>query len=207
MAIFLGFKILTQIFLFISQWNMSSQVTVKDDFIPPSPPQLILPVEATNSAKLTIMGYSEPGATVFITQNSEPVENVVVSDEGKFVIADIELAEGANEFSAVAVDPAGNESQPFEPKTVFYLNKPPKLTIATPTDKQKVSGRDNFIDIKGLTDEGVKLTINDRQIVVTNTGNFSYRFTLAPGENQIWVQASDRAGNAMREELVVIYEQ
>ncbi len=205
LAIFVGQKVLTGLFLFISSVKNSGQTSVKEDFIPPGPPLIYLPYEATNSATISISGYAEPGVTVFMTLNSGPIKNIVAADDGSFLIADVPLKDGDNNFTAVAVDAAGNKSQPADVRTVYYSNKPPKLEINSPNKGQNFAGSNNRIEVKGLTDPQAKIMINDRQAIVGGSGNFSYWMGLNSGENKITVLAIDEAGNEQQQELTINY--
>lgn len=205
-SIFLGFRALTTVFLFISNINKNNQVSTKDDFIPPSPPQLFLPYEATNSAQINIHGYAEPGATVYVTVNKNPLKNVLVSDEGEYFIDEVKLEFGKNDFSAVAIDKAGNESQQSNLKSIIYSDKIPKLEITNPADNAKISGKDSFLEVKGSTDPENRLTINDRVIILNSTGTFNYRLGLSKGENKILISATDRTGNKKEVTLTVNYD-
>jgi hypothetical protein len=198
-----GFKFLTRFFLFISSLNLNNQPTIKDDFIPPSPPRLFLQYEATNSATITLSGSGEPGTTVFVTQNKNSLGDLVVGDEGNFAITNVNLTDGQNVFSAVAVDNAGNKSQAATPEVIYYLHKPPKLEISSPADGQKFTGANNFVEVKGTTDAGARITVNDRVVIVAANGSFSYRLGLVSGDNQVVILATDRAGNQQRQEIIV----
>lgn len=204
-SIFLGFKALTTVFLFISNFNNSNKVSTKDDFIPPSPPQLFLPYEATNSAQISIRGFAEPGATVYVTLNKNPLKNVIVSEEGEYFIDEVKLESGKNDFSAVAIDKAGNESQQSNLKSIIYSDKIPKLEITNPADNAKISGKDSFVEIKGNTDPENRLTINERVIILNSSGSFNYRLGLSNGENKILISATDRTGNKKEVTLTVNY--
>ena len=66
-------------------------------------------------------------------------------------------------------------------------------------------GQDSRIEVKGKSDANVRLTLNDRLIIVTGDGNFSSNYNLNPGDNQLIFKAVDKAGNETIKELLVKY--
>lgn len=204
-SIFAGFKILSMIFLFISGMNLNNQVAIKDDLIPPSPPRISLPYEATNSSQITITGRAEPRATIYITQNEKPLGNVVVDDQGTFLLTGVKLNEGYNLIDAIAMDEAGNKSQGSTQVNIYYSSKLPNLEISSPSNNQQIRGGDPRIEIKGETDPENRVTINDRVVIVNASGSFNHVYNLVPGENIVRVSAFSRAGNQKTEELKITY--
>jgi hypothetical protein len=205
LGVVFGFNVLTKIFLFIGNLNSANQPVEKTDFIPPSPPQFFPAVEATNSASLTIKGIAEAGSSVFLTQNSQDTANTVTPQDGVFLFPNLRLKEGTNEFLAVAVDDAGNRSQPSNRLVVYYSNKPPPLTVVSPVDRKVVTGNDPRISITGSTDPEARLTINDRIVIVSYDGKFSYNLVLNPGDTTVVIIATDRNGNQARKEMTLTY--
>ena len=63
----------------------------------------------TNVAAQTLSGTAEPGSTVTISRGATAFPPVVAAANGAWS-APVTLAEGANSFTAVATDPAGNSS-------------------------------------------------------------------------------------------------
>jgi hypothetical protein len=60
--------------------------------------------------------------------------------------------------------------------------------------------------IKGLTDAGVIIWINDRFVAVKDDGSFNYSIRLQDEENTLNILARDSAGNETRLERKVIYQ-
>ena len=106
---------------------------------------------------------------------------------------------------AVAVDGGGNKSLESVPVKIYFWDKEPKLEVTNPSDGQTVTGKDGTVEVKGQTDSGVKLTVNGRFIVLSGGGNFVTSVILTPGENNLVIEAVDRAGNKARRELVVTH--
>jgi bacillopeptidase F len=205
LVIVIGIPLLVKLLLFMGNLKSANQPVDKTDLIPPGPPQLIVPYDATNSATLTISGIAEPGSTVFLTDNSDTLGNVVVADDGTFNYVDNNLDDGTNQIVAVAVDQAGNKSQPSQTTQVIYSKVAPKLELSAPTDRQTFSGDPARTAFTGKTDPDVRLTVNDRVIIVDSAGNFTSTFNLNPGDNTLVVIATNKAGNQTRKELVVTY--
>lgn len=200
-----GFNLLTRVFMFMGNINSSNKPVAKTDFIPPSPPVFLSSFDATNSATVTIRGAAEPGATVYLTQNTNPAGDVVTSDDGFFVFGEIHLREAQNIFSAVAIDGSGNKSQVSNQLSISYSSKAPTLKILTPADKHAITGSNPGIQIQGITDPDVRLIINDRVVIVGTDGTFNYKIVLNPGDNQISVNAVNEAGNFVQKQLTVTY--
>lgn len=205
LVIVLGLPLLVKLLLFMGDLRSANRPVDRNDLIPPGPPQLVMSYDATNSASQTIKGLAEPGATVFLTINANPAGNVVVTDDGEFLFRSINLYEGDNELNAVAVDPAGNRSQPSQSVNILFSTEVPKLEIESPADRQSFSGNPARLNIVGKTDPGVRLTVNDRVIIVDSSGSFSSTVNLNPGENTLIVRAKNETGNESRKELLVTY--
>lgn len=193
--IFLGIPLLVKTAVFLGDLSASKHPVDKTDIIAPAPPRLILPYEATNSANLTIDGYSEKGVSVFLTQNGDSLGSTTAKDDGTFSFL-VTLKSGDNNFIAVAIDQAGNKSQPSENQTIYFSNKPPELTVETSNITS------NQVDVNGSTN-GVRLVVNDRLIIINSDGKFQTKISLNPGENTLTFIASDRAGNQTKKELKV----
>ncbi|MDO8488392.1 MAG: Ig-like domain-containing protein [bacterium] len=204
-VVVLGIPFLIRMAVFFGDLNSTNRPVDKNDQIPPAPPSISLPYDATNSATQTISGSAEPGSTVFLTLNGDSAGDVVVADDGSFAISRVTLTSGDNALSALAVDQAGNQSVTLTQLTIFFSNQPPKLDIASPTDRQQISG--NTVPVSGETEAAARLIVNDRMIIVNSTGKFSANFNLNPGENVLVFLATDRAGNETRKELTVISNQ
>lgn len=202
----LGFNLLAKFFVFLGDIRSPKGVSQeKTDFIPPGPPQIVVPFEATNSAGFSIRGIAEPGTTVYLSRNEAEVTSLTVPEEGIFEFEKVALEEGKNVFTSVAVDEAGNKSQTSSKSIVNFDTSAPPLQIMSPTDRQKFSGKDAKIEIKGKTDTECHVTINERVAIVGNDGSFNLQLGLNPGENPLVIISTDSAGNMARKELSVEY--
>lgn len=204
-AVVWGLPLLVRLAVTIGDFNASRAPVEKTDTIPPAPPQLVTSYEATNSATQVVSGWTEPGSTVYLTQNSKSAGNIVSKEDGSFQFNDITLADGKNDFVAIAVDQSGNKSSPSSTASTVFSNKKPKLEISNPSDKQVISGSNPRIEVKGQTDQGNRITVNDRIIIVSGDGKFTTELNLNSGDNTISISTTDQMGNRNDKELTVTY--
>ena len=192
----LGIPILVRMAIFLGDVKSSGRPVDRSDIIPPAPPQIRMAYEATNSAQIDILGYSEPGAIVYLTDNGESVGNVVTTENGSFSFSDTALTSGDNAFTAIAVDQAGNKSQTSEEETVYFSNKAPDLTVGVGTPAE------GKVEIKGATN-GTRLVVNDRLVILGAGGKFQTLISVPSGESTLVFVATDRAGNQTKKEVKI----
>lgn len=200
--IFLGIPFLIKGAAFLGDLRSSTQLVEGEDKIPPPPPQLYPLPKTVNEPKVRVEGVAEAGVKVVIFINGRSEKEVVADNDGNFK-AELALS-GRSEISAVAEDQAGNKSQESEKVVVFYDKEPPELEISSPGEE--VSGwEDPQIEIRGKTEKGAKVYVNDHLVILGQEGDFSYRYSLSEGENQITVKAEDEAGNTTEKTIRVNY--
>lgn len=191
---FLGVPIFAKFATFMSNLGRSDKPIVLNDTTPPAPPQILLENEYTNQKSLEISGNSEEGAIVVITFNSD-VQEVVSDNVGLFSLK-FNLKDGENIFSAQAKDQTGNISQPTKVYTIIFDNTPPEIVVESPAEGSEYFGsKQSQVTIKGRTEPGSSMTINDRFASVNDEGAFSYSASLSDGENAFNIKAVDKAGN------------
>ncbi len=201
---FFGIPLLGKFAGFISDLGKSQKPIGINDKTPPAPPQLNNLPEFTNQKEVKLTGKSEEGATVKLSFNSKD-EEVVAGRNGDFSF-DLKLNNGENLFDAIATDAAGNESQKTKTFKITFDNEKPELTIESPSDGTSFFGsRQRQIEIKGKTDTGSEVTINDRFVSVEESGNFQYTTTLNEGENKFNIKSTDKAGNLTETELTFTF--
>jgi len=85
--------------------------------------------------------------------------------------------------------------QPSEARFIhiMYDDKPPFLVIQSPDEGLLLSG--NMVEILGMTENDILLTIQDQPVEIAANGKFRFRQKLYEGVNSIIVKAIDRAGN------------
>ena len=201
-VLFYGLPSVARFAAFLSDLRKSSLPVDRNDTTPPAPPRLDRLPEATKEPEIEISGVTEEGATVILTLNGKD-EEVVADADGKFRFS-YSLRKGENQILAKAKDRAGNESQPTAGITVVFDNEAPKLDISAPADGSQFYGDgQRQLAIKGTTEVGVTLTINDRIVKVEEDGTFTFATTLADGENSFNLKSADKAGNQTEKTLKV----
>lgn len=192
--IFIGIPLFGRLAVFVSDLRGGGRITSQNDSIPPGPPRFNNFSSFTNQQTVSISGTSEPGATVKLTFNGNPQE-VIVDKDGNFIF-NLQLINGDNTFSAIAIDASGNQSQPSKQSKITFDNKPPVLTVNSPADGTSYFGSNQRqVTLQGTTEAGCQVTINDRFVSVDDAGNFQYTTTLNEGSNTFTVKSTDQAGN------------
>ncbi len=182
----------------------SNKDTNNDNVLAPLAPRLVVPFEATNSSKIKISGFAESGSMVQLLKNEESVGKVDVNEEGDFSFDNIELSDGDNSFSAVAIKDKNGSSQASKPIIVIFDNKGPELTITNPAeDKLTVDFAD--FDIIGKSEPGVSVLVNGKVAIVNDDGNFKFKMQLNSGKNDIEIVARDVALNETRKNISITY--
>ena len=105
---------------------------------------------------------------------------------------------------------AGREKHNFCQKSnIFNIIldvDPPSLEIISPDDGTSYYGsRERQAVIEGVTDEGMKVTVNGRIVVVESGGSFTYSTTLGEGDNNFNFISEDRAGNQTVEGITLYF--
>jgi len=187
---------------FMSNLGKSDKPIILNDTTPPAPPQISGENEYTNQKSFEVSGNTEAGAIVIITFNSDKEE--VISDNAGFFSLKFNLKDGENSFSAQARDQAGNLSQTTKVYTITFDNTPPEIVIESPADGSEYFGsKQAQATIKGHSETGSSLTINDRFISVSDDGAFSYTASLSEGLNTFNIKAIDKAGNEKEKTLTL----
>lgn len=200
-----GLPLLINFTLFISGFKNSQDTTAEKSVSFVSPPVLNPLPTATNSAEVTISGSALQKQTVMLYLDGGLVGKMKVDKDTNFIFKDIKLTKGTNIITARALDEKGKESADSDPITVLLKTDSPQLSIDLPSEGQSFSKDDKTAQVRGKTDSGAKVTVNDFWAIVDENGNFSYQLPLRDGENKIVVVALDEAGNKTEVERKVNY--
>lgn len=196
------FVVIPNVIKFVSGPGSVNQVT-EDTSLPPQTPFIAAPVDATNSAQLTLSGYSQKGNQIVILINGSEVKRADAGEDGSFS-AQFDLQNGDNSITAYAVNTNQKESGVSQAYLVKFDNEPPKLDITDPQDNATVIGSKNQrYTIKGTTDQNTRVTLNDSIIFVKSDGTFTSTFQLSPGENTLTFKATDAGGNTTEKKVLV----
>ena len=191
---FSGIPMFAKFATFMSNLGKSDKPIVLNDTTPPAPPQISGENEYTNQKSFEVSGNTEAGAVIIITFNSD--EEEVISDNAGFFSFKFNLKDGENSFSAQAKDQAGNVSQPTKVYTITFDDTPPEIVIESPADGSEYFGsKQSQVTIKGHSEAGSSMTINNRFISVSDDGSFSYTASLSEGETSFNIKVVDKAGN------------
>lgn len=185
-----------------SDWSASWVFTIQENI----PPKLEIDdyPHYTNKSSVIISGKVsdlESGLdTLYLGLNPVPV-----SSDNTFKI-NIYLNEGANSFTFIAIDKAGNKTQ----KTIGIVKDttPPEIEITFPITPTYPSyeGITVIDDIKitGIIKDllPVQLWINNQNIPL-DSGNFVYQTNLNYGPNKVYLKAQDLAGNVTEKTLLI----
>jgi bacillopeptidase F len=202
LVILFGLPLLVKFSVFLG--NTKKNDNLEEKAVPPLAPRLVLPYEATNSATISINGFSESGVEVELYKNEISIGKTQVTENGDFVFKDISLEEGDNSFSAIANSKNAGSSDGSVPMVISYDNKIPELKLTNPTEKELTVDYADF-DIVGETEKGANVTINGKLAVVDDTGKFKLKIQLNMGKNELEVVARDIAGNESKSKITITY--
>lgn len=183
--------------------NLSSKLSFSGVSVPPSRPFLSQPFEATHSATITLQGSSQAGLKVILLHNGVPTEETTPENDGTFTF-DVSLERGENRFSAVAENDKQERSNPSSEFVIVYTTDAPKLDVTEPADNATITQqKQNPLTVRGSTNPGTRVFINDQMLFVASDGSFTGSVQLSQGENKIAVKAVNRAGIETIKELTV----
>lgn len=158
-------------------------------------PVLSIPYEATASSEIEVRGFTTPNSKVRLFVDDIEVQSVKAEEDGSFVFQNISLNVGTNNIFAKSVDDKDKESLPSKTFKIVYDNDKPSLSLSEPEDNKKIQGGDKKTKVSGNTEAGVKVLINDSQVVVNADGNFSTEILINEGDNTITIKSIDLADN------------
>src|SRR3989338_2885256 len=163
----------------------------------PNPPRLDPILHSTNSAKLKISGFSDEGTNIIIYLNDQVAGHTDTVD-GKFIIDSLNLKNGDNFISAMAVRGQDNQSEETQKQTIVLDTQEPDLSINSPEEDQSFS-KNNRIKVSGQTEKDAQVFVNNFLANVDSEGNFEIYVPVMEGENTIEIKAVDKAGNIKSE--------
>ncbi|MEK7558984.1 MAG: hypothetical protein AAB521_01625 [Patescibacteria group bacterium] len=198
-----GIPLLANITGFLSGFQKGDSISNEqnDEFV--SVPVLDPLPQATNSSEFIVsgQGISEQDISIFVNNT---LSNSKETDKDGVFSFKVFLNPGENKIKVQATQNT-NKSDFSDEEIVLYINKPPTLDISSPTDGQRFEKDQNTADIKGTTDSGVRVTVNDFQTVVDENNNFSYTLNLQNGDNNLVIVATNQAGDKTEKSLKVTY--
>lgn len=197
---------LTKLAVFFSD-SQETGSNMLDDSLPPVPPQVNTPPEATNSAQISLSGFAEAGSEILLKKDDVVLEKTIADASGMFSFSELKLQKGNNEYRLTSMDQAGNESAPSPSVIIQFDTEKPKLLVTSPKDGAKFFGsNERLLTIEGETDQDSSVSLNNRSLVVGIAGSFSTSYELQEGENQLEFLATDIAGNTSSILVKVTYQ-
>jgi hypothetical protein len=160
-----------------------------------------VPAELAGDTTITVRLYVAIG-----DQAPGIVREVAVSETTRFSVPGVELAKGANTFTATIVGPAG-ESEPSEPVTYVLDIAKPSIKVTSPKDGAVVNAKS--VEIRGTTQGRSELTFTNVSANMTVTGAsdgsgaFKIIVPIKAGVNHLKLTVTDPAGNVAVKEISV----
>lgn len=175
----------------------------------PTPPILFDIPSATPSAKMNIEGVSDAGLEVILHLNNVEEDKVVVDDSGNFTFRNVRLKAGKNLIYVTAVSTNGQESDDSRKYEIVVDSVPPDITLNEPEDGKTFRGEvERTVTIAGVVGtDAESVRVGTRVAIVSPDGNFSVKYRLEPGDQEIVVRAVDAAGNQAAVSLNLRWEE
>lgn len=205
LTVVFGLPLLVRFSILLGDLKNKQDSEIVEKVIPPMMPRLILPFEATNSARIDLRGVAEKGVSIELLKNDVSVGKVETDEAGEFVFKDIFLEAGESIFTAVAISKAGDSSEISKELTLAYDNEAPPLTMTNPSETSVKVESDDF-DVVGVSEKGVSVTINGRVAMVDDAGSFKLKLQLAIGKNEVEIIVRDLAGNETKKKIEITYD-
>ncbi len=199
-----GIPFLANASLFFSGSQTNENTTKKKDLFV-APPVLNSLFNATASAQISVSGIGAEKQKISLYVNDEKVDTVETKSDKMFEFQNVTLKKGENRIKAKAITENDQESDFSTEQVVMHITEPPSLVLDSPSDGQTFSKDQNSITVKGKTDSGVKVTVNDFWAITDPNGTFTYTMQLNSGDNPIKIVATDAAGNKTEKEIKVVF--
>ena len=178
-------------------------LTISADVTPPTV-QVASPNDNsfTNTPTITVSGtVSDVGSGV---KSVEVNSNPVTLTNNSFNTT-IQLQEGKNTITIIAIDEAGNETTTT--LNIICDTKAPAILIGSPNDNSTVNTETISVSGSAIDENIDTVTINDQVVNFdSNNGFFDTTIKLQEGENVITISAVDKAGNRNTETIAVYYK-
>ncbi|MCL5666370.1 MAG: DUF4115 domain-containing protein [Patescibacteria group bacterium] len=87
---------------------------------------------------------------------------------------------------------------------VMSINRTPSLEIFQPQDRQVV--KDSFVNVRGKTDPGTGIAINNQSIFVDSEGNFKTQLGITAGQKDLVITAKNKFDKSVSKTISIIGE-
>ncbi len=204
LVLVVGLPLLIRFSVFLGE-NRKNQNIKEVQALPPTPPRIVMPFEATSSATINIAGFAEKGGNVELYKDGKLFLTKKVDAQGDFLFSQVELNSGPNTFWTVAFLKESAKSEPSKKVVIIRDETAPSLTMINPSeDKLTVDVAD--FDVIGKTEPGVSVSLNNYVASVNDKGEFKLKLQLSPGKNEYEVKAKDLAGNITTKKITITYD-
>ncbi len=200
-----GLPLLIKFSVFLGEAKNKNNNEQTENVLPPLPPRIFVPFEATNSATVTIMGSAEAKTKVEIMKDDITLETKEVDESGEFTFENVQISEGSNIFVARAIGEECLVSEMSKSLEIVLDQKTPELTMLNPSEDTITVDYSDF-DVVGQTESGVSATINGRVSLMEAGGKFKLKMQLVPGKNEMEIVVKDLAGNETKKKITVTYD-
>lgn len=200
-----GLPLLVRFSVFLGEVKNREIKDQVEKVLPPLPPRLIIPFEATNSGVIKVGGVAEPKTTVELLKNDISIGKAEVNDKGEFDFVGVILESGENIFAAQVTKEGKGSSELSRMVNVVYDNIAPELVMTNPIEENLKVDMAEY-EVGGKSEKGVSVTVNNRLAMVDDEGSFNIRIQLNAGKNDIEIIVSDLAGNETRKKIVITYD-
>ena len=179
----------------------STPITITLDTIIPDAPIIGSPTDgtSTNNPSQTVSGTAEPGSTVELSINGNPITPTVIADSNGDWSLPITLSEGVNTITSTASDEV-NTSDPSTPITITLDTIIPDAPIiGSPTDGTSTNNPSQTVSGTAEPNSTVEVFVNGVSQGTTSTdsnGDWSLPITLSEGVNTITSTASDEVNTS-----------
>lgn len=199
-----GLPLLIRFSVFLGE-NRKNQNIKEVQSLPPTPPRIVMPFEATPSASIDIVGFAEKGGSVELYKDGKKFLTKQTNEEGEFNFSKVDLNSGPNTFWAVVFLKESIKSEPSKKVIVIRDETAPILDLVNPSEEKLTVDVADF-DVIGKTEPGVSVTINNYVASVNDKGEFKLKLQLSPGKNEYEVKAKDMAGNIAKKKITITYD-
>lgn len=180
--------------------SIGAPVEIEIDSVAPSQPLITAPADGVtlNRTTIEVTGTAEPGATIRAIDGERIVGGAPVLADGTWT-ASVTLDRGAHTLTAIATDPAGNDSPATAPVAVTIdTDAPAAPRIVTPIEAASLNATDVSVlgdaeaaSIVRLYDAGVQIA----QATAAPDATFRIDVVLAEGAHALTATATDAGTN------------
>lgn len=204
-VIVFGLPFLVKFSVFLGEIKSKKEKTVSEKVLPPLAPRLILPFDATNSAKISVSGLADAKTNVELLKNDVSLGKTQVNDNGEFVFNDVQLDKGENVFAAIDINGKGVNSELSKQVKIIFDDQAAEITMINPSEESLNVNYADF-DIVGKSEKGVSVLVNGHVAMVDDEGKFKLKIQLNAGKNDVEILVKDQAGNETKKKISITYD-